>query len=645
MPSEMRSMLSEADLSGLLRKFADTTNETIIITDANLLAPEGPVVLYANPAVLQTPGTDADRFVGYGMFKWYATDHREKLRQQLQDAYRSRQPVMAEWEVQITDAANRHIWLQVNVIPVFNPDQSLRAFIRVGRDVTARKHSEHERETTQRLLASVLGVIDNAIAVVDDNLKFIMINTALTRQFGWSVMDILGKAFTTVVAEPDKEGITQRLFSRREIGVTLRRTAQLLCRDGNRRQGEVVATAIEQPGGRRFFVVTLLPKIEPPAGEASEMEQALQTLMRKAGPSGFVVAGKLQLIGLEEVRAVFAERWASVMERVISTAENIVKRHLLVGDVFQRTKDDGFLICFAELTEAEAQFKARVIGQEIRERLIGEIPEMADVRVESYAAQMPVAMEGSTSETDITSALEARLHHERDRVIQAALQTLQSTLLVAQIAFQTVRTDTNQPAPLLMSRLPPALDQALQTVLALGQNNFAIEAETLLLTGAGERALAEVAQNRQDLIIVPVRLETLSHRRDADRWLQVARTVGDSGKRRLVAEITDLRRETAATRLSDFMSMASSLFRTIAYELPTADPNFLGTLPRGVLIVTIPIHRLAIGGDHVEAARRLLKGLATRNTRLLVKGVSNTAQAASLARAGVPLLLTSQVSW
>ncbi|MRT33043.1 hypothetical protein FGX01_04410, partial [Xylella fastidiosa subsp. multiplex] len=69
MPSEMRSMLSEADLSGLLRKFADTTNETIIITDANLLAPEGPVVLYANPAVLQTPGTDADRFVGYGMFK------------------------------------------------------------------------------------------------------------------------------------------------------------------------------------------------------------------------------------------------------------------------------------------------------------------------------------------------------------------------------------------------------------------------------------------------------------------------------------------------------------------------------------------------------------------------------------------------
>ena len=642
----MSPQMSQAALAGLIAEFAAVTTETIVITSPDTTHPKGPVVLYANPAALRVIGMPAGEYIGDRCFRTSA-DQNERLRAQLIEAARTRQPVIAEWEGKSTAHSGSARWLQINVVPLFNPDKSLKGFVRVGRDITERKHSEQERETTQRLLASVFGVIDNALAVLDHNGKFIMINTALTRRFGWSVMDILGKDFTAMIAEANRHRISREILAQSDIGVTARHPAQLLHRNGTVEQGEIVATSIEQPGNSRYFVLTLFARTETPAGAGSKMEQTLKGIRQKSGPGSTLVAGKLQLIGLQAIRDIFADRWPGVSEQVFTTAEQILKRHLQPGDVYERTKDDGFLICFPELTETEGQFKARTIGQEIRERLIGEIPEMSTLQVDSFAAQISLPAEDGGEDGDITSALDARLNRERKRVLQTALDTLRTALVSAEVAFQAVRTDTNHPAPLLVTRLPPFIEEALQTLRALGENSFSVEAETLLLTGAAERVLAEVTQNRSDLILVPTRFETLTHRRDAERWLQIARTLGEPGKRRLMAEITDLSRDTARSRLADLMIMTASLFRTVALELPSADPSFLSLLPRGIPIVTIPVQRL--GNDshqsQAEAAQRLLKSLATRNTRLMVKGVSSTAQAASLARAGVPLLLTSQVSW
>jgi hypothetical protein len=79
-----------------------------------------------------------------------------------------------------------------------------------------------------------------------------------------------------------------------------------------------------------------------------------------------------QMVGLAEVQASLAERWPELAEKVHATAQTIIARHLVRGDVFERRGDDGYLVLFATLGAKEAEFKSRVIAREIAERLLGE---------------------------------------------------------------------------------------------------------------------------------------------------------------------------------------------------------------------------------------------------------------------------------
>jgi len=195
-----------------------------------------------------------------------------------------------------------------------------------------------------------------------------------------------------------------------------------------------------------------------------------------------------------------------------------------------------------------------------------------------------------------------------------------------------------------MVRLPKPLESSLDTLRALGRADYGLEAELLLLTGAAERLLSELTTNRTDVILVPVRMSTLVQRRDAERWLQIARSMSLPGKRRLVIEITELARDTARTRMTDLVMMISTLCRAVAFELPVAEPGFVNGLPTTVALVTILQQRLGNedGTGHVAAATKLIKALQNRNCRLLVKNVISAIQAMSLAKAGVSLLLTQQ---
>jgi hypothetical protein len=79
-----------------------------------------------------------------------------------------------------------------------------------------------------------------------------------------------------------------------------------------------------------------------------------------------------QMVGLAEVQASLAERWPELAEKVHATAQTIIARHLVRGDVFERRGDDGYLVLFATLGAKEAEFKSRVIAREIAERLLGQ---------------------------------------------------------------------------------------------------------------------------------------------------------------------------------------------------------------------------------------------------------------------------------
>jgi len=94
-----------------------------------------------------------------------------------------------------------------------------------------RKKAEVYRETTQRLLASVFGVVTEPLAVADQGGKLIMANTAVTRRLGWSIFDLMGNSITNVVSESDRAQLAEIMESGTALDQTARSNASCCPRE------------------------------------------------------------------------------------------------------------------------------------------------------------------------------------------------------------------------------------------------------------------------------------------------------------------------------------------------------------------------------------------------------------------------------
>ena len=118
---------------------------------------------------------------------------------------------------------------------------------------------------------------------------------------------------------------------------------------------------------------------------------------RPAPPDqAFVSAGRFGLIGLQDLREALGARWPELRERVSDLAETVISRHLTPGDVFELQEDGAYVVLFARLNKTEADFKCRVIGKEITQKLLGsESVRLADVSSISVSVSREALAAGS----------------------------------------------------------------------------------------------------------------------------------------------------------------------------------------------------------------------------------------------------------
>src|ERR1700735_1333164 len=268
-PSMTGAPLSAAELSHLLKIYLAGINDTVIITDGELRdGTPGPMIKYINAAVTTVTSHRAEDLIGHPLATLYSHEIFSQVWEQLETIAENRRPMQHE-----TQALDRHghgVWLQINTLPIFDTNGRLLHFIRIGRDITARKRIEQERETTQRLLATVFGVIDQALGVVDHAGNFSLVNTAMTRRLGWSVLGLIGKPFPNVIDESSRKWLNRNLAAREELEQTCRLETGLLHRDGTIIPGEIVSTIIMmEQEERQYRVITFQPKAAAAAAAAA----------------------------------------------------------------------------------------------------------------------------------------------------------------------------------------------------------------------------------------------------------------------------------------------------------------------------------------------------------------------------------------
>jgi hypothetical protein len=114
------------------------------------------------------------------------------------------------------------------------------------------------------------------------------------------------------------------------------------------------------------------------------------------------VAGKMQMLDLESVRALVGDRWQEVAARAASIAEQVMAHRLAPTDVFAPYEESGYIMLFAELNEQQAKLKAASIAREIRERLVGELGGEDRDWVKAFVCKVPEMTTG-TAALDIAS--------------------------------------------------------------------------------------------------------------------------------------------------------------------------------------------------------------------------------------------------
>jgi hypothetical protein len=152
----------------------------------------------------------------------------------------------------------------------------------------------------------------------------------------------------------------------------------------------------------------------------SPVDDALSQVIRQRKDAPSVMAGSLELVGLEEIKDALGNRWKGLAARAAELAEQGIRRRLGDADVLQVLSDTEFSIYFAKLARDAAVERAKQISREIKQEILAELPEFSSsVTVKQYVAEIELKnLDGDTgSLADRLVLTLRRMRLEADRAI------------------------------------------------------------------------------------------------------------------------------------------------------------------------------------------------------------------------------------
>lgn len=463
------------------------------------------------------------------------------------------------------------------------------------------------------LLAAVLALVPEGVAVVNGDGHYVMVGPGFTRHFGWHATQVLGCHFTEFLDQADHAEAQARHAEARESGAEYERQGRLRCADGSMIPIKVRSRTVES-GGKLFRVVLLCPEPKP--------------------QPRLVVAGKLQLVGLDRVRDHLGARWESVAERVFATAESVIRHKMDRRDTLSRG-EDGFLVCFAGLNAQEAAVKAATLSEEITRRLVGEIAESA-ARAVSFTAEIPVPAEVDGTEA-ITRLLHRGLAEAQARALSTADTLLKESAGKASLRPEPVLHANGRHSEFVIAELDDGVDGRLERLAALGwtEQEPDLPAELILLRLGLVCAWAASAE--RSTILLPACWASLSQRRILDRFARALCDVPRALRERISVELRDIPADVPRSRLGEVIAALRTLGHPPSVELPSpAAFRLLEGVVQRLALVTMHADSLLLPG--VKRAEALIRELAAWRARLLVRGVDQEEQVTALYALGVPLV-------
>ncbi|MGF1630824.1 MAG: response regulator [Kiloniellaceae bacterium] len=421
------------------------------------------------------------------------------------------------------------------------------------------------------------------------------------------------------------------------------------------------ATGAKQPSGSKGVDASPVGDESAPADQNGDVALRLQNLVTDTPTK--LVAGRIQLVGLSEIKAVLGERWVHRSEVIYALIEKILENRLARADVYQRDGVGNFTICFATLNEAEAAFKARAIAEEIRTRILGRDfgPESAPLSTEDHAfldaldggrgSGHALAVKAEAHEIelhadevegsqDLIGLLTSRLEAAAAQAKKSEHAALIELVEFARLELHRFETQQGQLTPFQFATFDTDTKGRVEALRSIrpGAQDLLRDIDVLLLTKVAEEILRR-PPGKNVVLIVNIHFSTIDSKQRLEHFKRLCDTLSDAARAALIFNVMEIPHGLLPAKVAEYFHAVRHYCRAMTAEC--ALPN-LGNLDPQMLRTPILSYNAV---DFAKALQRdpgqvsgFLKRLRLNKTRLLVYGVNGERQRATIRAAGVDFL-------
>lgn len=608
-------------------------DDIIMVTEAEPGEEPGPRIVFVNDNFTRLTGYAAAEAIGRSPRFLKGTpgdlETYETIRAQLADG------TMVHRRVVDVTKAGRPLIVDTNQIPLRDKAGAVTHVIALSRPVP-----DTGQGRPGSLLATAAQAAAAPIAIVDSAGLLISVNDAMCLLLGYPLHDMIGRPTLDFVVPAKRDGVRGHHQDMVARAASSERATTLFHADGRQLDVLATGTSIDMKGVGRFRIITFQPILTDAAEDdwAGFERQARRLAARPIGDKP-AMAGMLRILGFDEAKAALGERWPGFAKRALALADGLIRQSLGRQEIHARNGEDGFLICFVGGTEEEATRRATALAERITAALLDEARSAATLRAETTLRPLSEAFDPvTTDDTPFAERLVARLEERRVAAQTAARELLGRVVQEAKPVAEPVQGCDGALVPICFAALPEQLAQQIDTALqSLGNEPQAVRDMDVLLPGlAVDRWLAE---NRPELLILPVPFAIFAERRRAEAFLAFGRKLAERSPKQLALCLQHIPPGTSQFRLAEIIAQLTSLVKRILVELDEPEARPIDYLQLKLPTVVIAATALWRRGEFRAAAfGRLLRSLQARDIRLIVRQVPDEAAASVLRAAGADFI-------
>jgi hypothetical protein len=382
----------------------------------------------------------------------------------------------------------------------------------------------------------------------------------------------------------------------------------------------------------------------PVAVEAAEPDAFADRLQAMANDPALqgtpLVAGSLELVGLEDIRDALGDAWEQVAETAKTVAEAELQLQLGEADVYRHYDAFSYVVCFADLDKAEAAVRAGNIALKLKAKLIFQIPQIAEViGVEHFITDIDreALRRGGTS---LTERLFETLRQVRTEARETARRTRQALLRDIQLQFAPA-WHTSKHVVVLNRCL---LDQTSGTrTLAQFQamadpqqiDQTLAELDCMLLTKAIETLHHAASSRPSGALLIPVSYRTLNNARWCNEYRGLLQMMPDTYRKLLILEIGEMPAGVSPARLGELIEQMTPYVKGVSLEVAIDHPDLETILEQGSWALAVNITGSQSADPQVPMRLKRFAGAATAaRTISLAHGANSMGLALAAVDAG-----------